>query len=57
MPRDGALIERHAADAKLPDWKSEITAECPKRADLCGVHFPDLLNLYGQLTCRHRGTQ
>jgi hypothetical protein len=45
------LIERHGADAGLPDWKDTITADCPLRAqpavwNLCGAHFPDLLALY-----------
>ena len=45
------LIERYGPDAKLVDWKDQITADCPKRAndraallDLCGAHFPDLVN-------------
>ena len=47
------LIEKHGADAKLVDWKDDITADCPKRAndrkalfDLCGAHFPDLAALF-----------
>ena len=46
------LIERYGSDAKLVDWKDQITADCPKRAntrvlvtDQCGAHFPDLLRL------------
>jgi len=38
--------------AKLVDWKDQITADCPRRAqarvvvmDQCGAHFPDLLRL------------
>ena len=42
------LIEHHTAEAGLPDWKTRLTADCPRRAkpgniwDLCGAHFPDL---------------
>jgi hypothetical protein len=46
------LIERYGAEAKLVDWKDELTADCPRRAkdrtvtlDLCGAFFPDLLRL------------
>ena len=46
------LIERYGRDAKLVDWKDQITADCPRRAnarvvvtDQCGAHFPDLLRL------------
>jgi hypothetical protein len=52
--RVARLIERHGADMGLPDWKDEITADCPLRAtptatwNLCGAHFPDLsAALYG----------
>jgi hypothetical protein len=46
------LIERHGRDGKLVDWKEEITADCPKRAnqlavtDLCGAYFPDLARVF-----------
>ena len=46
------LIERHGCEAKLVDWKDQITADCPRRTkasvavlDQCGAHFPDLLRL------------
>jgi hypothetical protein len=46
------LIERYGREAKLVDWKDQITADCPRRAqarvvvmDQCGAHFPDLLRL------------
>jgi hypothetical protein len=48
------LIERHGADAGLPDWKATITADCPRRPkpgsriwNLCGAHFPDLNAVMG----------
>jgi hypothetical protein len=50
--RVAKLIERYGLDARLVDWKDEITADCPKRAndraallDLCGAWFPDLITL------------
>ena len=46
------LIERYGRDAKLVDWKHQITGDCPRRTkasvavlDQCGAHFPDLLRL------------
>jgi hypothetical protein len=46
------LIERYGAEAKLVDWKDQITAACPRRTkasvavlDQCGAHFPELLKL------------
>ena len=46
------LIERYGREAKLVDWKDQITADCPRRVsarvvvtDQCGAHFPDLLRL------------
>ena len=46
------LIERYGRDGKLVDWKDQITADRPRRAqarvvvmDQCGAHFPDLLRL------------
>jgi hypothetical protein len=41
------LIEQYGPDAKLTDWLSRITADCPKRrsldmSDRCGAHCPDL---------------
>ena len=39
-------------NAKLVDWKAQLTADCPKCAndraalmDLCGAWFPDLITL------------
>ena len=47
------LIKRHGCDAKLVDWKEDLTTDCPKRAndrvamlDLCGAWFPDLVALF-----------
>jgi hypothetical protein len=41
------LIERYGPDAKLVDWKDELTLACPRRGndlvalfDPCGAHFP-----------------
>ena len=52
--RVAKLIERYGPEAKLVDWKDEITKDCPKRAndrvalmDLCGANFPDLMKLFG----------
>ena len=52
--RVAKLIDRYGPDAKLVDWKDEITKDCPKRAndrvalmDLCGANFPDLMKLFG----------
>ena len=48
-----ALVARYGADAGLPDWKANITSDCPERTkpglwNLCGAHFPDLsAALYG----------
>jgi hypothetical protein len=49
------LIERCGRDAKLVDWKDQITADCSRRAkdrtvtlDLCGAFFPDLLRVHGR---------
>ena len=46
------LIERYGAEAKLVDWKDQITAACPRRTkasvavlDQCGAHLPELLKL------------
>jgi len=44
------LIERHGADAKIPDWKAEVTRDCPRRqspglADACAAQCPGLLGL------------
>jgi hypothetical protein len=41
------LIEERGRDAKLIDWKDEITADCPRRirpniSDQCGACCPDL---------------
>jgi hypothetical protein len=46
------LLERHGADAKLTDWKSDITADCPrakaaKYSDWCGANTPGLVALFG----------
>jgi hypothetical protein len=43
-----ALIERHGADAKLPDLRVILAGDCPcARAvsihDRCGVHYPQLV--------------
>jgi len=47
------LIKSQGPDTKLVDWKEDITADCPKRAndrvamlDLCGAGFPDLIALF-----------
>src|SRR5262245_60784698 len=48
-----SLIECHGANAGLPDWKEQLTTDCPLRAkpavwNLCGARFPDLAAaLYG----------
>jgi hypothetical protein len=41
------LIEQHGRDAKLIDWKDDITADCPRRktanySDQCAARCPDL---------------
>jgi hypothetical protein len=41
------LIEQRGRDAKLIDWKDEITADCPRRmaaniSDQCAARCPDL---------------
>ena len=54
------LIERYGREGKLVDWKDQITADCPRRAnarvvvtDQCGAYFPDLLRL--QIRRSNRG--
>ena len=51
--RVATLIKRYGRDAKLVDWKEDITTDCPKRTndrvamlDLCGASFPDLVALF-----------
>ena len=41
------LVERLGPDARLTDWLSEITADCPRKiknsySDQCGALCPDL---------------
>jgi hypothetical protein len=41
------LVEQLGPDAKLTDWRAEITADCPRRikanySDQCGANCPDL---------------
>jgi hypothetical protein len=36
------LVERLGPDAKLTDWLSEITADCPRKRNQCGALCPDL---------------
>lgn len=47
------LIARHGPNAKLVDWKAELTADCPRQQaasinimDLCGAYFPDLTDVF-----------
>lgn len=45
------LVEKHGADAGLPDLRRVLAADCPRWAasniyDLCGVHFPELPELF-----------
>jgi hypothetical protein len=40
-------VERLGVEAKLTDWLSRITADCPRKnsidmSDQCGAHCPDL---------------
>jgi hypothetical protein len=42
-----ARLMRRGPDAKLTDWLSGITADCPRwnsidMSDQCGAHCPDL---------------
>jgi hypothetical protein len=42
-----SLVERLGPDAKLTDWLSKITADCPRKRnksfiDQCGALCPDL---------------
>jgi hypothetical protein len=43
------LIDPYGADTGLPDFKDDITGNCPLRAqpgatwDLCGAHSPDIM--------------
>jgi hypothetical protein len=42
------LIERHGANARLPDLREILAADCPRaRAvaihERCGVHYPQLI--------------
>jgi hypothetical protein len=44
------LVEQLGADAKLTDWLSRITDDCPRKnsidmSDQCGVQCPDLLRV------------
>jgi hypothetical protein len=44
------LLEELGPDAKLTDWKSEITADCPrvkarKISDWCGAAMRDLVKV------------
>jgi hypothetical protein len=44
------LIERYGGGMKIPDWKAEITGDCPRRqspglADACAAQCPGLLKL------------
>jgi len=39
------LIERHGGGMKIPDWKAEVTRDCPRRrlpglADACAAQCP-----------------
>ena len=41
------LVERIGPDAKLTNWLSELTADCPRKrrnsfSDQCGALYPDL---------------
>ena len=45
------LIELHGRDAKLTDWLSKITEDCPRRhsinmSDQCGARCPDLVKVF-----------
>jgi hypothetical protein len=45
------LIDRHGADARLPDLKEVLAGNCPKRGsaaihDRCGVFYPGLPVLF-----------
>jgi hypothetical protein len=43
----GRLVEQLGRDAKIIDWKDELTGDCPRRikanySDQCGATCPDL---------------
>jgi len=42
------LIEQYGADARLPDLRERVAADCPRAtsvsiSDRCGVHYPQLI--------------
>ena len=42
------LIERHGADARLPDLRVILAGDCPRSSavsvhERCGVHYPQLV--------------
>jgi hypothetical protein len=42
------LIERHGADARLPDLREILAGDCPRSSavsvhERCGVHYPQLV--------------
>jgi hypothetical protein len=42
------LIERHGADARLPDLREILAGDCPRASavavhERCGVHYPQLV--------------
>jgi hypothetical protein len=46
------LIERHGADARLPDLREILAGDCPRSSavaihERCGVYYPQLLATLG----------
>ena len=44
------LVDRHGADFKIPEWRVDLTRDCPRRrspglADACAAMCPQLTGL------------